>query len=141
MNNKLKIVLDTNVLLVSISERSKYHWIYRRILHGDFILCITNEILNEYLEIISEKFDSHTAHDVVASLVALETVLKISVYFNWALIKDDEDDNKFVDCAVSSNADYIVTHDKHFTVLKDVEFPRVKTLTIPEFGILLKEYL
>ncbi|MEM7655984.1 MAG: PIN domain-containing protein [Bacteroidota bacterium] len=26
----------------------------------------------------------------------------------------DEDDNKFVDCAITSNADFLVSHDKDF---------------------------
>lgn len=31
-NNKLRVVLDTNVLLVSVSSKSKYHWIFQRLL-------------------------------------------------------------------------------------------------------------
>ena len=30
----LRVVLDTNVLLVSVSSRSKYHWIFRTLLDG-----------------------------------------------------------------------------------------------------------
>ena len=50
---RLNIVLDTNVLLVSISEFSKYHWLYRLLIDKKFNLYITNEILTEYEEIIS----------------------------------------------------------------------------------------
>jgi predicted nucleic acid-binding protein len=46
----------------------------------------------------------------------------------------DADDNKFVDCAVASNADYLVTHDRDFDVLKNVPFPKVKI--IDSFGLL-----
>jgi len=42
---RLNIVLDTNVLLVSISEFSKYHWLYRLLIEKKFNLYITNEIL------------------------------------------------------------------------------------------------
>ena len=48
IKNRLSIVLDTNVLVVSISEFSKYHWLYRCIIEKKFDLYITNEILTEY---------------------------------------------------------------------------------------------
>jgi uncharacterized protein len=44
------VVLDTNVLLVSISDRSKTHWIYEKLIEGEYELAITNSILNEYQE-------------------------------------------------------------------------------------------
>jgi len=44
MKDRLKVVLDTNVLLVSISSRSKYHWIYDKLLADEYDLFVTNEI-------------------------------------------------------------------------------------------------
>ena len=139
MKNKLKIVLDTNVLLVSISDRSKYHWIFQKIINGDFIVCVTNEILTEYIEVISRKMDLNTAKETARTLLLLENVHKITTYYNWHLISVDEDDNKFVDCAVASNADFILTHDKHFNVLTHVEFPKINLLKIPEFQRLMQK--
>ncbi len=40
MKDRLKVVLDTNVLLVSISSRSKYHWIYEKLLADEYDLFI-----------------------------------------------------------------------------------------------------
>ncbi len=34
------------------------------------------------------------------------------------------DDNKFVDCAVAANASFIVSHDKDFNILKEIDFPK-----------------
>ncbi len=34
--NNLRIILDTNVLLVSISSRSHAHWIFQKLLNGEF---------------------------------------------------------------------------------------------------------
>lgn len=53
--NKLKVVLDTNVLLVSISSKSPYHWIFKKLIKGVFELGITSEILMEYEEVIERK--------------------------------------------------------------------------------------
>lgn len=49
------------------------------------------------------------------------------------LIKDDEDDNKFVDCAACGNARLIVTNDKHFNVLDKEAFPKVFHMDIDDF--------
>ena len=56
----------------------------------------------------------------------------IDPHFNWQLLKD-QDDNKFVDCAVAANADFIVSNDKGFNVLKNITFPPITVLTYPAF--------
>ena len=53
------------------------------------------------------------------------------------MIRLDPDDDKFVDCAIASNADFIVTHDKHFNVLKDIDFPKVQTVNLTQFQQML----
>lgn len=40
----MKVVIDTNVLLVSISERSKHHWLYQALLDQKFNACVTNDL-------------------------------------------------------------------------------------------------
>ena len=44
-----------------------------------------------------------------------------------------------LDSNVSSNSDYIVTNDKHFKVLEDIEFPNVKVISLDDFLELLKK--
>jgi len=132
-NNKKRVVIDTNVLLVSVSSFSKYHWIYQLIIRKEIEVFITNEILTEYLEIISDKYDVSTSKSVVRTLIELENVHQIQVYFKFNLIKNDPDDNKFADCAISSNVDFLLTNDKDFNVLKRIKFPRVNVVNITEF--------
>lgn len=115
--NKLKIILDTNVLLVSISSKSPYHWIFAKLIEGAFDLGITSEILLEYEEVIGCKYNETVAKDVLRTLLVLPNVQQVTVYYKWNLIEADSDDNKFVDCAVSFNANGIVTQDKHFNIL------------------------
>ena len=45
----------------------------------------------------------------------------------------DPDDNKFVDRALNACADYIVTNDKHFNVLKSIGFQPIKMINIETF--------
>jgi predicted nucleic acid-binding protein len=49
------------------------------------------------------------------------------------LITKIVDDNKFVDCAISSNADYLLTNDKDFNILKTIAFLKVNVVNIDEF--------
>lgn len=49
----MRVVIDTNALLVSISSKSKYHPIYQAVLNGSIELCFSNSILEEYEEILS----------------------------------------------------------------------------------------
>ena len=136
----LNIVLDTNVLLVSISEFSKYHWLFRYLIDKQFNLHITNEILTEYEEIIGKKLNVEAANSVIRSLMELENVFPTSIYFKYNVISQDPDDNKFVDCAIASNCDFLVTNDKHFNVLKGIDFPKINVVNLEEFKIIIDEY-
>ncbi len=64
-------------------------------------------------------------------------VVFVSNYFFWNLITVDPDDNKFVDCAISANANFIVTNDKHFKVLKKIPFPSMTVISADDFVELL----
>ena len=70
------------MLLVSISSKSKYHWIYQKLLRGEFDLFISNDILLEYEEIINAKYNSKVAKDVIRSLLMLQNVYQSSIYYN-----------------------------------------------------------
>jgi putative PIN family toxin of toxin-antitoxin system len=133
----MKIVLDTNILLVSIAKKSPYRVIFDALLDGKFELIISNEILSEYAEIITQKTNTIVATNICEMLVSLPNVKKQDVFYKWNLIEIDKDDNKFVDCAVAVNADYLVSNDKHFNCLKEIEFPKLNLLTIDKFMDLL----
>lgn len=57
----------------------------------------------------------------------------VTKFFHWNLITADPDDNKFVDCAITCQAKFIVTEDKHFQVLKQVDFPKVEVVSVEQF--------
>lgn len=134
---KLKVILDTNVLLVSISEYSQYHWLYKALIDKKFDLFITNEILTEYEEIISEKLSIDTANSVIRTLLELSNVFPTTIYYKTNFIIQDPDDNKFIDCAFASNCDLLVTNDKHFNVVKKLDFPQINIVKLHEFKEIL----
>lgn len=134
----IRIVLDTNVLVASISRKSPYHWIWKAFLQGEYQLCITTDILAEYAEIIERYFSVTDAEYTLTQIVLSKNVVQIIRYFEWNIIAQDPDDNKFFDCAVAANADYIVTQDKHFNILKSTVFPSVSAINVLEFKRLIK---
>ena len=129
----MKVVLDTNVLLVSIAKKSPYRLIFDSLLTKQFDLIISNDILSEYTEIIAQKANAMVATNISEMLLALSNVQKQDVFYKWNLIDADKDDNKFVDCAIAGNADYLVSNDKHFNCLKTIEFPKLSLLNIDDF--------
>lgn len=140
MPNRLRIVLDTNVLLVSISSKSKYHWLFLKLINNKFDLYVSNDIITEYEEIISLKFNPETSRNVLKVLHSLPNVYHVSVSFRWNLIPQDKDDNKFVDCAITSNAHFIVSNDKHFQVLKNIEFPTIPVISLEIFESIIEDF-
>ena len=133
MANKLKLVIDTNVLLVSVSDRSAWHWLYKGIIEKRFDVFVTNAILNEYEEKIAEHWTPETAKVVIRTLLELSNVHFTTVWYQLGLIKQDEDDNKFCDCAFAANADYIITNDKQFNILSTITFPRINVIRLEDF--------
>ena len=59
-------------------------------------------------------------------------------FFKWSLISQDPDDNKFADLAISASADFLVTNDRHFEVLKEIPFPVVSVVSLKKFRKILK---
>ena len=78
------------------------------------------------------------AINVLNVIINLKRLVKTTVFFKWDLITVDYDDNKFVDCAISANARYIVTNEHHFNVLKSVVFPKVNIIKLAEYAKLMK---
>jgi uncharacterized protein len=53
------------------------------------------------------------------------------------LIVADPDDNKFANLAISTNAQYLVSNDKHFNIFKKIEFPPLNVIKLEKFREIL----
>ncbi|MBR6202762.1 MAG: putative toxin-antitoxin system toxin component, PIN family [Bacteroidaceae bacterium] len=127
------IVLDTNSLVMAISADNEYYKVWQDFLDGKYNLCISNEILEEYVEVIGRNLKPLLADMISYVILNSENVVMVDPTYSFGLITADPDDNKFVDCAIVSNARYIVTQDRHFNVLKDIQFPHVEVIGIDDF--------
>ena len=95
------------------------HLTKRSDLEGEYCLCVSNEILTEYEEILAEHTSPEVAHNVVEAIARHPQICYRESYFHFHLLSHiDKNDDKFVDCAITAGADYIVTEDSHFNHLK-----------------------
>lgn len=133
----MKVVLDTNVLLVAISPKSKNRWLFDSLLNGDYTLCVTSDILDEYAEIVERHIGAEIAEMTLDLLLMLPNIQLVHKYFYAQLIEQDPDDNKFVDCAIAASAQYLVSEDRHFQVLNKFGYFGVELLKLDEFKQLL----
>lgn len=127
-----RLVLDTNSLLMCISRRSQYHDLWLSFLDGRNELCVTTEILNEYAEILAQRTSAKFSESALGVITNNPSTIFVTAYYHFNLIVADPDDNKFVDCAVASNAKYVVTEDSHFNILKEIDFPKVEIVDLDD---------
>ena len=135
----MKVVLDTNCLVVCLSATSPYYCLWQAFRDKKITFCYTTDIMLEYSEVLLRFYPHPFVNDVINELLLSLNVQKVNNYYKWRLISSDPDDNKFVDCALNAGADFIVTNDKHFNVLKEMNFPRINVIDIDDFKEILSK--
>ncbi|HYV95323.1 MAG TPA: putative toxin-antitoxin system toxin component, PIN family [Chitinophagales bacterium] len=133
------VVLDTNCVISSVSRFSPKRILLDKLFEQQFEAVISSDILLEYEEKVSEKFNDEIAEEFISALIMLPNLKKIETYFRFSLIERDPDDNKFVDCAFAANVHWLVTNDRHFNILKAIEFPKINIISLEEFIKLLDD--
>lgn len=134
----MKIVLDTNCLLNIIFPNSYFRGVWDAFRQGKYILCVSNEIISEYREIIERRTGNALFADVVIrAILSMPNMEKVEPAYRFNLITADSDDNKYVDCAITCGATFVVSNDKHFDILDSIDWPKVIRLKLPEFASLI----
>ena len=133
----MRVVIDTNVFVEALSRTSPYHVIFQNLVAGSFFACVSTSIVLEYKEVISALHRQENADRLIDFLATSPFVIPIEPTYRFNLITVDPDDNKFVDCAIVANADYIVTSDHHYDALQHTNFPKVHIIHPEQFIKLL----
>ena len=130
----MKVVLDTNCLIPVIIPNTYGYDIWNAFRTGRYTLCVSTEILLEYEELLLRMTeDKAFTQEVLTAIEQAKNVEFINPTYRFNLITSDPDDNKFVDCAVTAGATYIVSNDHHFAELERYDFPKVDVRTLAEF--------
>ncbi|GHT33382.1 hypothetical protein FACS189434_07360 [Bacteroidia bacterium] len=82
---------------------------------------------------MSDFYSPEISESVINTITNADNFEEVIPYYKWNLIADDVEDNKFANCAFNASVDFIVTNDKHFNVLKKIDFPRVNVVDIESF--------
>lgn len=122
----MTVCLDTNVFLQIFGRSQPFHQIFRALLDGRLTLAVSNEVLLEYEEVTVRLSGAERWRDVAAWLELVNqlhgNIRQSEPKFRFAIIIADPDDNKFCDCAIAAEAEFVVTDDAHFAVLKSAGY-------------------
>ena len=115
------VCIDSNVLLGMFTPRHSHRPIFNAWFEGWLHWAVTTEIMLEYEEIM-QRHASQRKADMMMQIIALVNaqhgnLLRVSPSFRFQLISGDADDNKFADCAIAAEADFIITEDHHFDAM------------------------
>jgi uncharacterized protein len=131
-----RVVIDTNVFITIFKKDGENRWMFDKILNGEWILCLNHEIFMEYWELLEDRMTVQIASNIIDFLISHPHILFIENFIRLNLISVDADDNKFCDCCFAASANFIVSNDKHFNILQNIEFPKIiryKTSQIKKF--------
>ena len=128
----MKVVLDTNVLISAIMFGGKSRAILEMGISGKLRIALSQDILKELAEVLVDKkfrapisFVQQVIHEL-SELVEL-----VIVTHKVAVIKNDPDDNRILECALSAGADYIVSGDSDLLSLG--HFKKIKIVSPSDF--------
>lgn len=123
----MKAVLDTNVLISSTLWAGSANKTLLLLIGKNAKLYTSRAILEEYAEIVRREFPQVTEKlpQLMENILSFSTIAETSVRLD--VVKADPDDNRIIECAVASQAEFILTYDKHLLKLK--EYEGVKILT------------
>lgn len=115
------VCIDTNALMSMLSLSHPHRQILHEWVAGRFHWAVSTEILTEYEELLLPRIGEARWKSFLQVLDMIsgthQNLLRITPSFRFGVISVDPDDNKFCDCAITAEADYIITHDGHFHVL------------------------
>jgi putative PIN family toxin of toxin-antitoxin system len=118
--------LDTGVFLQIFGRKQPFHPILRALLDGRLILAVSTEILLEYQEVTTRLSGAERWRDMAALLDLLAqlhgNIRHVEPQFRFNVILTDPDDNKFCDCAIAAEANFVVTEDNDFNTLKSAGY-------------------
>lgn len=108
-----KVVVDTTVLISATIVDGAYRKLIRKLLYMDFELCIPQEVIDEYYEVIKRpKFRKYKPFfpKIFEELKKSSIILPIAATVKHKIISSPEDEG-IINCCVENNIDYLVTHD------------------------------
>jgi putative PIN family toxin of toxin-antitoxin system len=117
----LRVVVDTNVYISAIFWGGKPRHVIDLGRDGKIQIFTSEDIEQEILDKLMTKFglNSDEAGRVMADFSTFTKPIRVSRRIH--VVKDDPDDDKFIECAVECNAEFIISGDNHLLNMEKYE--------------------
>lgn len=133
--NKLKVVIDTNVFISGLNFRGTPREVLDLIWEKKIEVYISPFIIEEIRDTLLEDFDwdKEMVEEVIKRIK--KATVEVHPDITVSVIKGKDSDNRILECAIEGKVQYIVSGDKrHLLSLK--EYQRIRILSPGEFLIL-----
>jgi len=139
----MKSVVDTNVVVSSfLSPAGVRSKVLKGWEKGQFELVVSEEILAEYERALNypevssrHGMDASEVAQVISEIKSFATVVKPKK--KLTVVKDDPEDDKFLECAKAGDAEYIISADPHLLNLE--QYQSIQILSPSEFLTLIQQ--
>jgi putative PIN family toxin of toxin-antitoxin system len=130
------VCIDTNTVVRALAAGHPFHPILDVRVAGRVTRAVSTEVMLEYQEVLT-RLGGPSRWRKLARLMDLAemtggNILNVKPSFHFQIITADPDDNIFSDCAVTADADYLITEDQHFAPLRSAGH-KPKPITPDEF--------
>ena len=105
----IKTVIDPNVFVASLSSQSKHYWLIEALLDRRIELYLNDDLKRAYEEALKIRYSEKAASNFLTTLKVLPNVFH------------------------TPDPDYLISHDKNFTVPGQIPFPKVDVVRLDEF--------
>jgi len=128
----MKIVLDANIFVSSFFWGGNPRLVLERVITGTDELFVTKEILDE-IETVVGRPKFHADKEKTAYFInSIEEIAnKIVPKRKINNGSRDKADNKYLECGITADVDYIISGDIHLLELK--EYKNIKIITAKEY--------
>ncbi len=133
----MKAVFDTNVLVAAFVTEGVCAKLLGRARRKQLNLVISPFIAKEFENVLLKKFSASKEQIRTATKLISEAAQIVSHESMVSSICRDPDDDQILSCALSAEADYLVTGDRDLLELK--EFHGIKILTPGAFELLFED--
>jgi uncharacterized protein len=128
----LKVTADTNILISALAyAQGKPLRFLQMATAGDINLTVSEDIVEEMVDVLVRKFNATPREVTEARQIVAARARTIRLSVQLGVVKDDPDDNRIIECAVSAGSDYIVTGDKDLLRMK--RYYSIQILTVSDF--------
>lgn len=115
----MRVVLDSNVVVSAcLTPQGASATIIELALVGHFTVCISEQVLIEYREVLARPKFSRQLERIHTVLEGLEEISEMTIPHQRLTLSPDEEDNRLLECALAAKADFLVTGNrKHFPTI------------------------